>query len=270
MRVSVAGVAFEIVAEPPLSAADLALLAAGTTSASAEHDPTLRLEVLSRQRQPGAVGAAPDTGSADPAVTTVRGDHVFIEQKEFSVRLDPLARHVRLERATDRAYPLATAIGAAVSMELPFERGLPLHAAGVATERGGIAFFGVSGAGKSTLAATSPHLLLGDEQVLITSNPWQLRRCPLRTPRPGWTRVADAAPLLALVALEKGPAFELERLPASAAYRRLLQAILLPELPALWQRAAAVLRDLVAAIPTYHMAWSPAEPPWPHLHSALG
>ena len=92
----------------------------------------------------------------EPAVQRWQGERLLASHRSFTAEIDPFARHARLQRREERAYPLETVIRTSLMARLPLDGGLPLHAAGVVLDGQAIAFFGPSGAGKSTLAATSP------------------------------------------------------------------------------------------------------------------
>jgi hypothetical protein len=57
----------------------------------------------------------------------------------------------------------------------------------------------------------------------------------------------------------------IERLSPATALRRLIPAVLVPSGPPIWEATLAVLGRLVAQVPAYRMAWSPALPPWDGL-----
>jgi hypothetical protein len=145
---------------------------------------------------------------------------------------------------------------------LPLAGGVALHAAGVVVDGHGVVFFGASGAGKSTLAGTSPHPVVSDELVAVAGNPFELRRTGFWGALDERRGAPPAAPLAALVELDKGPRLELEPLDAATAFRRLLPVVVLPPAPELWRQATAVVARLVATVPVLRMAWHPAQPPW--------
>jgi hypothetical protein len=204
----------------------------------------------------------------EPAVQRWVDGKLLASHLSFTAEIEPLESRARLHRRETRAYPLEAVVRTAMMARLPLVGGLPLHAAGVIADGRGLAFFGVSGAGKTTLAETSPHPVLSDELValgpgdpprLVRSGFWGEGRGPER---------ATGAPLAALVALDRGPSFDLERLGPSDAVRRLVSALPVPLAAPLWSRALAVAAGMVSRVPVYRMAWAPDEPPWDRLAAA--
>lgn len=205
----------------------------------------------------------------EPAVQAWVDGRLRMSHHSFVAEIDVFGRGARLFRRESRAYPLEATLRAAMMSRLPIEGGLPLHAAGVSMAGRGVAFFGVSGAGKSTLAGLSPHPVLSDELVAVLgSGPPMLLRTGFWGAHAG-PSAPDEVPLVALVALEKGPRFELRPMAPRAALRRLLQVVTVPLASSLWQHVLRSLDRLVTACPVYRMAWSPREPPWEHLEAAL-
>jgi hypothetical protein len=80
----------------------------------------------------------------------------------------------------------------------------------------------------------------------------------------------EPVPLLALIELWRGTDFQLSRLERHQAWPRLLNEIRVPNAPVLWRPTIAALARLIDAVPVFRMSWSPAEPPWSELESALG
>jgi hypothetical protein len=95
----------------------------------------------------------------------------------FQAEVDPARRRASLFRRERATYPLDVVLRTSLLSRLPLDGGLPLHAAGVVTERGAIAFFGPSGAGKATLAATSrdPSFLTSSWPSWPAEVPWRAR-----------------------------------------------------------------------------------------------
>lgn len=194
-----------------------------------------------------------------------------LRHARFAAEIDAFAGTARLERRTELDFALVLTLRTALAARLPALGGLPLHAAGLVLGDAGVAFFGVSGAGKSTLAAQAPGPVLSDELVAVVPGP------PYGLAASGyWGTLAGragagggVAPLRALVELAKGPGFRLDRLDAREAARRLAGVTMVPPSPALWGAALAVVARLVAAVPVYRMAWSPAEPPFEALSRSL-
>lgn len=204
----------------------------------------------------------------EPAVQRWSNGRLLSSHRSFTAEINPVGGRARLFRRETRAYPLETIIRTAMMARLPLEGGLPLHAAGIVVEGRGVAFFGPSGAGKTTLAATSPHPVLSDELVAVAAgNPFSLVRSGFWGEGRGAAR--DPAPLVALVALDKGPHTALERLGRRDAVRRVVGSITVPLVPVLWSRALGVLVALVEALPVYRLEWTPADPPWAAIAEVL-
>lgn len=205
-----------------------------------------------------------------PASVEWRDGLVHVRHATFMAEIDPATRRGRLWRATHEAYPLEITLRVAVSTFLPFQGGLPVHAAGLVSEAGAMVFFGPSGAGKSTLAGLSPWPVLSDELVGVVASPLAANSfAAVTTGFWGTLGESDAPPgafpLVALIELDKGPVLVIERLSPATALRRLIPAVLVPSGPPIWEATLAVLGRLVAQVPAYRMAWSPALPPWDGL-----
>jgi hypothetical protein len=205
----------------------------------------------------------------EPAVQRWQDERLLASHSSFTAQIEPLVRRARLQRREPRAYPLETVIRTSLLARLPLDGGLPLHAAGVVLDGHGVAFFGPSGAGKTTLAATSPVPVLSDELVAIApSRPFSLVRSGFWGEGPASGR-ASAAPLGLLVDLAKGESLELERLRPAVAAARILASVPVPHVPVLWERALAIVAELVGATRVVRMTWSPAVPPWGALRDLL-
>lgn len=207
----------------------------------------------------------------DPAVIDCVEGRVRVSHARFVAELDPIGRSGRLFRRSRGAGPLEVTLRAALCSLLPQAGGLPLHAAGIALDGRGVAFFGVSGAGKSTLAGLSPHPVLSDELVVVLpERPFALAASGFWGTGEESRTLREAVPLAALVDLAKGASFKLDRLGARDALVRLVPVVMVPPAPALWSAALAVLGRLVKDVPVYRMTWSPARPPWADLETELG
>ncbi len=204
-----------------------------------------------------------------PARLEVVGGRVRVLHRRYLAELDPAAGTGWLYRANGPA-GLNVVLRLAESCRLPLVGGLPLHAAGVVLDGSGLAFFGPSGAGKSTLAASFEGTPLSDELVAVAGEPFRLWGTGFWGTFEGEKRSVDSAPLAALVALDKGTGFALERLDAAIARRLLVGAILIPLETRLWSAALSVVGRLVREVPVYRMTWSPSAPPWAELRRILG
>lgn len=205
----------------------------------------------------------------EPAVQRWSEGRLLCSHRSFTAEVEPFSGRVRLHRREERAYPLEAVIRTSMMARLPLLGGLPLHAAGVAIEGRGVAFFGPSGAGKTTVASTSPFPVLSDELVAVApGRPFGLVRSGFWGEGPARGRTGPV-PLALLVDLAKGPGLRLTRLRPPEAAGRLLASVPVPLAPPLWSRAVAVAAELVREVPVDRMEWAPAEPPWERLAGAL-
>lgn len=197
------------------------------------------------------------------------GRRLRVTHRRLLAEIDLDSLEGRLQRSAPDDGSIEIVLRVALSARLPLLGSLPLHAAGLVADGGGIAFFGPSGAGKSTLSGLAPFPVLSDELVAVALAPPTLRATGF------WGEMAQAAPapveapLAALVELAKGPGFRLERIGPPAALRRLLGVLLVPPLPRAWSEAVALADRLVRERPVYRMEWTPAEPPWDRLRDGL-
>jgi hypothetical protein len=205
----------------------------------------------------------------EPAVQRWTGDRLLVSHHSFTAEIEPFAARARLQRREARAYPLETVIRTALMARLPLVGGVALHAAGLALGGRGVAFFGASGAGKTTLASTAPVPVMSDELVAIApGRPFTLARSGFwgeARPSGGPT----SAPLALLVDLARGSELRFERLAPARAAGRVLASVPVPLAPVLWQRALAVVAELVGTVPVVRMEWSPEAPPWGSLARLL-
>jgi hypothetical protein len=173
----------------------------------------------------------------------------------------------------DSAAGLVTTVRTALSARLPLEGGVLIHAAGFDRDGEGLVFFGPSGIGKSTLAGRAPWPVLSDELVAVLptrgDGPYRVAGAAFPSVPSDQTQPAREPRIAALVELAKGPRFELEKLDARTALRRLLGSIAVPAAPPLWAAAVGVAADLVRRVPAYRMAWSLEESPFEPLAAAL-
>lgn len=265
MKVILAGLPFEVSPPEKLTAEDRRALAGLSRFAA----PLAKASVFELR-----LSEAPPWESDDPdlfplgapAVVRCEPDRVRLSHRTFIAEVEPLSQRGSLFRMTDEPFPIELSLRLALCCRLPLERGLPLHAAGLAAGGRGLVFFGPSGAGKSTLAGLSPYPVFSDELVAIALGPggFQLRATGFWGTLNGG-EVQKVVRLAALVSLEKGADFVLEALDKKDAFRQLLHVVLVPSAPWLWTPALAVLNRLVSEVPVYRMAWSPARPPWREL-----
>ncbi len=205
-----------------------------------------------------------------PARVEWRDDKVHLFHPTFSAEIDPIAGVGRLSRRPDQPHALEMALRTALCCRLPFSGKIPLHAAGVCLPAGGVAFFGPSGAGKSTIAASSVFPVFSDELVVVGSQPPTLEASGFWGTFESAEGAVGSVPLLALVELDRGPAFKLSPVDRTQAWPRLLNEIRVPNAPALWRPTIAALASLIDTVPVFRMSWSPSAPPWDELEAALG
>lgn len=156
--------------------------------------------------------------------------------------------------------------------------GLLLHGAAMVRHGQGLALSGRSGAGKTTASrvAAGHALVLTDENLVLSLAGPQpmLLSTPFwgaSTPREMIQRVNVRAPLRALLLLEHGPEFRLERLNDGDA----VLALLTTEKLAVERVSSAsawleIAQRLVAATPTYRLYSRPTAELWPFLDRELG
>lgn len=139
---------------------------------------------------------------------------------------------------------------------------LILHAAFVDTGFGGLLFSGPSGIGKSTQAAlweqyALAQLINGDKTIL---NPETSGWWAHGSPYAGSSRcfVNRSLPVRAIVMLEQGVACTLRRLPAGEAFRKLYANTIVNSWNVAYvARVCALLSELAAAVPVYHLTCTP-------------
>jgi len=156
--------------------------------------------------------------------------------------------------------------------------GILLHGAAMIRHGQGLALSGRSGAGKTTasrVAAGHAQILTDENLILSLAGPQ-----PVLLSTPFWgastpiemiQRVNVRAPLRALLLIEHGPEFRLERLNGSDA----VMALLTTEKLAVERVSSAVAwleiaQRLVAATPTYRLYSRPTAELWPFLDRELG
>jgi hypothetical protein len=262
MRIALAGITFDVGPDDVLGPDELSTMR--RLAREIDEPARLRLTVVDAHDTTGpAVGM--------PASVECVGDKVTLAHATFAASLDPFRGEGVLRRRPGAAYPLEITLRVALASQLPLAGGLPLHAAGVVVQGRGVAFFGVSGAGKSTLAATSPYPVLSDELVAVSGGEgFGLAASGF------WGALGDGEllrgrfPLRALVQLGKGPTLRWNVLPPQTALRDLINVLLVPACPPLWNAALAVVARLLQVVPVYRMEWNPTAPPWPEMVGRLG
>jgi hypothetical protein len=151
-------------------------------------------------------------------------------------------------------------VEACLLTRLARDGGLLLHAAGILTEQGGLAFTGESGAGKSTISdlyAARGACVLSDERIILRRVEGGVQ--VFGTPWPGTGRHArnQQGPLRGLFHVRHGKdGHVLRRMPPSAAAPVLLPQCFLPH----WDRAAmdgtlAFLGAVVETVDCFELAF---------------
>ena len=249
------------------------------------------LDALQDRYRPFAVAAAPDwvvTLKVDPDLP--RADPPWANHEEARTTFHVAYSRGAIDLASHTAEVFAPAVLHAPSAadrvlsfictyDLPRRHeGLLLHGAAMVRRGQGLALSGRSGAGKTTasrVAAGYAQVLTDENLVLSLAGPQpMLLSTPFwgaSTPREMIHRVNDRAPLRALLLLEHGPEFRLERLTGGDAVLALLTteklAVERVSSAAAWLEIA---QRLVAATPTYRLYSRPTAELWPFLDRELG
>jgi hypothetical protein len=274
LRVRLAGIPFDVGPEERLCAEERSSLETIRTfpRLPGSHDlgfgEACRISIELEPSWTGDEGvAATDT----PAEVSALGDLVRVGETRFRAELRPHAGTGSLFRSSTTASALDTTLRVLLSCRLPLVGALPLHAAGVALEGGGAAFYGVSGAGKSTLVGFCVDPILSDERVVVATGErgYELASSGYW----GNLRVRYAPqgfiPLKALFQLRQAPELRVERLSAAEAFVSLLPVVMIPDSQPLWAAAVAVLGRLVESVPVYRLGWSLSRPPWDEIRAIV-
>jgi hypothetical protein len=246
-----AGVLFSVEPEEALSEADRAAIARLDSAGEGPPQAPVRIQIV-----PEPPWTSEDAGlypQMEPPVQRWQEGRLLSSHRSFTAEIDPAAAWARLHRRVEHKFPLEVVIRTAMLARLPLLGGLPLHAAGVVLGSRAVAFFGPF---SDELVAIAP----GQPPWLVRSGFWgegQERRGP------------SGAPLAALVALDRGPAYALDRLGPVDAVRNLVDSVPVPLAPPLWSSALAVAADTVSRVPVYRMRWTPSEPPWDRVSEAV-
>jgi hypothetical protein len=259
MRARVAGVGLDVGPDHELTIEESTLLDQIDQSREGEEPETafaLRLETETTQSAP----------TPAPAQILWDGSRIIIRHPRFGATIWPDSRRAVLQRSPGDIFPLRITLRVLLAAELPSRGALPMHAAGVVLGEGGVICFGPSGAGKTTIATAATTPVLSDELMVAWSSGPSMSATGLLENEV----VLPAAPLSALIALDRGPDFELQPLARSEALRALLHVAMVPSVPALWNQVLAAVSELAQAVPSYRLAWSPEVPVWRHITDALG
>lgn len=199
-------------------------------------------------------------GAADSMSEEIRvqwnGDAIVIDHWLLDARIREPFDAAEIWRRTDSSSALQVLLRTVLACRLPFEGGVPLHAAGLVVDGKAIAFFGPSGAGKSTIASRSGLVVLSDELVVARTGPARAQAAGF------WGELGDHGldereyPLGALVELRKGGALSVEPQDPRVAMKRVLSSLLVPPAPPAWGRAITVLARLLSEVPCLRLTWS--------------
>jgi hypothetical protein len=270
VQLCLAGIPFIVGPDAELTAADhsgLARLVSPSTAQAASAATAFRLEIETDGDWGRAAREAhPD---ATPALVETLAGRVRVTHRRLFAEIDVAARCARVARPPSGGLGIDVALRTALCVALPLYDGLPLHAAGIVVEGRGGVFFGPSGAGKSTLAAACPWTVLSDELVAVFGDPPRVQAAGFWGTHERDRATHETFPVAALVELSKGEHFEMARLGATAALRRLLGVLLVPPEPDLWRCALAIVARLVDTLPVYRMTWTPAASPWDEVRATL-
>jgi hypothetical protein len=251
--------------------AELAALRASQGGAASREAP-FRVEIVSERWRP-----VRDDQPAIPAGEAARLDwveadrSVSITHDLFTGHVAPFEGSARVWRALPQGPGLRATLRVALTARLPLQGGLPLHAAGIVIDGGGFAFFGPSGAGKTTLASLVDAPLLSDELVTVVPSGSSFGLAASGFWGTLGKRPTPSGPvrLRGLIALDRGPGLDLERLSRADALRRLIGATLVPVGSPLWTAALEVLSRLVHEVPVHRLSWIPSRRSWEQLRQRL-
>lgn len=262
MTLDLCGVAFAIRATGGLLAAEEALL---RQFPAAPVPSSVSFEIAIEPGEP-----AKATSQEPPSVRVV-GDFIRMEHHSFSAVIDPLGRKASVTRHSSAQFPLYAVLRIALGAALPQIGGAVMHAGAVLVDGNAYVFFGPSGAGKSTTASSSPYPVLSDENVAIVRRDGALAAMSTGfwgTADDLATATTDVAPIRALLALGRGESFDLRRLDPREAFERLIPAMLVQPVGALWTPTLSLLGAL-SRLDVFEMRWNGREAPWDALLQAV-
>ncbi len=278
IELNLAGVPFDVRVEGPCDPGHVeARFGAYRRGASRELSPpaSLRVSVVPGWRPPrepavpypGAEGEVLDDGRVrflrstdlvtwDPASRVATAEHAHVAQ-----RLAPVVD----------ATPIDTPLRLVLSHDLPSRGGVLVHAAGYGDGRGAVAFLAPTHGGKTTTSRKLPEAhVLSDDQVALrrVDGAWHAFALPF-VGEYGKATAPRAAPLRALVLLEKAPALSLTRVAEARALARVMHCVVRFTRGAGGAELLALAGDLVASTPVYALALSRDEPVLPVLERLL-
>ena len=278
LALSLAGLPFRIGPEATLSSEERRFL--DPFRSRSEWGGRHSAEGAGRQPPPFSLRLVEESLSSDSgkpirgesAEITADGHLLRVRHQEFDIELDVGALSGFVFRRSADGAALGIALRTALSLRLPFEGGVSLHAAANVVDGGeALVFHGPSGAGKSTLAGVSPFPVLSDELVVVR---W-VADGPFVFSSGFWGTLGDREalrsgfPLRAILTLGKGRALSLESLGCQEAFRSVVHSILTPPWAPAWQRSLLVVRRLLTARPAFRMEWNPSVPLWEPLLASL-
>jgi len=203
--------------------------------------------------------------STDVVVARTGSSWCF-QRRDFTLHWSPSSREGTLSYT--RPFSLTAALRVLLAMALRSEGGVLFHASSVRVADEALVFPGVSGYGKTTVATlAAPRGVLSDE---ITGVRIEGDRIMVH-PTPFWgdmprTRAADAAPLQAIVLLERGAPPSLGPAVSGVALATLLEAALLFDTEVAGREDKSALVDLlghiVARAPCRRLRYALPANPW--------
>lgn len=227
-----------------------------------------------------------DTWSASsPSELSVRStddDTWLFERADFVGTWSPKTRRADVRYAGDLPF-LSSFLRVLSCAILSRKGGVLFHASCVRTPGGAVLFPGPSGTGKSTIAGLAPEgTVLSDEVTAVQFVGERL----VASPTPFWgdlrrTRAADAAPLRAIVAIDRSlqscPDPEPERIPSSCVRAAPAATLALLAHCAFAFDGGAVdkksllliMKKIIRSSPLYLLRYAPPENPWLLLEHTL-
>lgn len=181
-------------------------------------------------------------------------DRFDLSRYDFVGRIDLARRVAEVTLAEAHELTLDSFLRVTLSLALPPQRGLLVHAASVVRGGRGYLFPGVSGAGKTTLCGLSADAtLLSDELSMVTTGTggFTVHGTPFWGEH-GRAGEASAAALAGIYFPRQAPRHAVTRLGERAALVRLLPTVMsFAREPDVVARVLDVAADLVAAVPCF-------------------
>ncbi len=265
----------EFVRTSPIDAPDVVLTVTADPSMKDAWSATMPSE-LSVRKEGGDGGDGTD-GTDKTDGTQEDGSAWRFERADFSGVWSPKARRAEVRYAGDLPF-LSSFLRVLSCAILSRKGGVLIHASCVRTAGGAVLFPGPSGTGKSTIAGLAPEgTVLSDEVTAVQFVNGRLAAFPT----PFWgdlrrTRAAEAAPLRAIVAIDRNPndlaAPSSSCVPASPS----LTLALIAHCTFAFEGGAvdkegllSIVKKIVRSSPLFLLRYAPPENPWPLLERTL-